>query len=166
MKIAHEGTNAPIAFYSQSGGTAGAPRPFYFYKGVTNIARVEMDSLGQTYVSTLAATGERSLFGTSQGGHANVIAGVGRNIYFGVNNNGSGDVLLSDTALRTIVSGSHSLGEPAGAWKSLVLYGITKAEKGALTPADGMVVYQTDNTPGLRAYVNGTWVMVSTVADP
>lgn len=48
----------------------------------------------------------------------------------------------------------------------LQLTGITKAQKTALTPANGWIVYQTDNTPGLRAYVNGAWVMVSTVADP
>lgn len=46
------------------------------------------------------------------------------------------------------------------------LAGITKAEKALITATNGMVVYQTDNTPGLRAYVNGAWVMVSTVADP
>ena len=44
--------------------------------------------------------------------------------------------------------------------------GITKAQKAAITATNGMIVYQTDNTPGLRAYVNGSWVMISTVADP
>lgn len=48
----------------------------------------------------------------------------------------------------------------------VVLRNVTKAEKTAMTAVDGMIVYQTDNTPGLRAYVNGAWVMISTVADP
>lgn len=44
---------------------------------------------------------------------------------------------------------------------------LTKAQKTALTHVEnGMIVYQTDNTPGLRAYINGSWVMISTVADP
>jgi len=49
---------------------------------------------------------------------------------------------------------------------ALTLGSVTKAQKTALTPANGMIVYQTDNTPGLRAYVNGTWFIVSTAADP
>jgi hypothetical protein len=49
----------------------------------------------------------------------------------------------------------------------VILRGITKAEKTAIgTPENGMLVYQTDNTPGLRAYVNGAWVIISTAADP
>lgn len=44
--------------------------------------------------------------------------------------------------------------------------GITKAQKSLIVPENGMIVYQTDNTPGLRAYINGAWVMLSTVADP
>lgn len=43
---------------------------------------------------------------------------------------------------------------------------VTKAAKTALTAIDGMVVYQTDNTPGLRVYVGGTWYMLPVVADP
>lgn len=44
---------------------------------------------------------------------------------------------------------------------------LTKAQKTAITTlTNGMVVYQSDNTPGLRAYINGAWVIVSTAADP
>jgi hypothetical protein len=49
---------------------------------------------------------------------------------------------------------------------SLILNGITKTQKTALTPTDGMIVYQTDNTPGFRGYVNGTWFIFSMAADP
>jgi hypothetical protein len=44
---------------------------------------------------------------------------------------------------------------------------MTKAQRNAIaTPADGLVVYQTDNTPGLRAYENGAWVAYTATADP
>lgn len=44
---------------------------------------------------------------------------------------------------------------------------VTKAQKTALKHLeDGMIVYQTDNTPGLRAYIGGSWVIISTAADP
>lgn len=44
---------------------------------------------------------------------------------------------------------------------------MTKAERNALpTVVAGTIIYQTDNTPGLRAYINGAWVMISTEADP
>lgn len=32
--------------------------------------------------------------------------------------------------------------------------------------ANGMLIYQTDNTPGIRARVNGAWVLLQTTADP
>lgn len=43
---------------------------------------------------------------------------------------------------------------------------ITKAQKTALTPTNGMLVYQSDNTAGFRAYVGGAWLLLSTSADP
>lgn len=43
---------------------------------------------------------------------------------------------------------------------------VTKTEKTALSAINGMVVYQTDNTPGFRVYVGGTWYMLPLVADP
>lgn len=43
---------------------------------------------------------------------------------------------------------------------------MTKAQRNAITPADGLVVYQTDNTPGLRVYENGAWVKYTATADP
>jgi hypothetical protein len=49
---------------------------------------------------------------------------------------------------------------------AVIIGGYTQAEKSAMTPANGMLIYQTDNTPGLRAYVNGMWYLVSLAADP
>lgn len=66
---------------------------------------------------------------------------------------------------------SSALGSPDGVtltWggSGLRSSGITKAQKTALTPVSGTIVYQTDNTPGLRAYIGGTWFILSTGADP
>lgn len=47
-----------------------------------------------------------------------------------------------------------------------ISWGITKAMKSALTPTNGMIVYQTDNTPGLRAYYGGAWHLLVDAADP
>lgn len=49
---------------------------------------------------------------------------------------------------------------------AFILSPITKAQKTALTPREGMIVFQSDNTPGLRVYQSGAWVMPSVVADP
>ncbi len=43
---------------------------------------------------------------------------------------------------------------------------VTKVQKTAIIPANGMIVYQSDNTPGFRGYVNGTWFIFSMAADP
>ena len=42
--------------------------------------------------------------------------------------------------------------------QGLLMPRMTSAQRVAIsTPADGLVVYQTDNTPGLYCYVNGAW---------
>ncbi len=49
----------------------------------------------------------------------------------------------------------------------LLLPRMTKTQRNAIaSPADGLIVYQTDNTPGLRARVSGAWVTFTTSADP
>lgn len=49
---------------------------------------------------------------------------------------------------------------------SFRLVPITKAQKTQIVPQEGMLVMQSDTTPGLRVYQSGAWRMVSTVADP
>lgn len=67
---------------------------------------------------------------------------------------------LGLTGLSLSSSGQATFSGP------VVLASYTKVQKAALTPVNGMVVYQTDNTPGLRAYINGAWYILSTAADP
>lgn len=43
---------------------------------------------------------------------------------------------------------------------------MTKAARNALTAENGMTIYQTDNTPGVRVYENGAWVAYTATADP
>jgi hypothetical protein len=109
--------------------------------------------------------------GLTTGSHGIVLAGTGSDLYFGVNNGGSGNYVMQASSFSSTDAGLDDLGSGVLPWDDvytdqIILTGITKVQKTALTPANGMIVYQTDNTPGLRVYVNGTWVMVSTVADP
>lgn len=44
---------------------------------------------------------------------------------------------------------------------------MTKADRNNIvSPANGLIIYQTDNTPGIRFYENGAWVKPTTSADP
>lgn len=44
---------------------------------------------------------------------------------------------------------------------------MTKAQRDAIgTPADGLLLYQTDGTAGVKARVGGAWVTLNTTADP
>ena len=44
---------------------------------------------------------------------------------------------------------------------------LSKAERDALpNPLDCPIIFQTDNTPGLRVYENGAWVKYEATADP
>lgn len=51
-------------------------------------------------------------------------------------------------------------------FRSLIISGITRAQRNALTPVNGQIIYQTDSTPGHRAYVNGAWYIMNITADP
>lgn len=87
--------------------------------------------------------------------------------------NGAADFTLQHTGTNGAVVFSSLSSGTAGAPRPfmftnapVILAPITKVEKTALTPAEGMIVFQSDNTPGLRVYQSGAWRMVSTVADP
>lgn len=72
-------------------------------------------------------------------------------------------VLINSTSIGT----AGTAGRPIAFTNApVVLPGFTKAQKATLTTQEGMIVFQTDNTPGIRVYQSGAWVMVSTVADP
>jgi hypothetical protein len=44
---------------------------------------------------------------------------------------------------------------------------MTKVQRDAIgTPEDGLMIYQTDGTAGVKARVGGAWVTVNTTADP
>lgn len=46
--------------------------------------------------------------------------------------------------------------------QGLLMPRMTSTERNAIaSPANGLVVYQTNNTPGLYCYVNGAWALVS-----
>jgi hypothetical protein len=52
-------------------------------------------------------------------------------------------------------------------FKGLLPPRMTKTQRNAIaSPADGLEIYQTDNTPGKRLRENGAWVKFTTVADP
>lgn len=61
----------------------------------------------------------------------------------------------STTVDATTVQGDTI--QVTGVTGGLILPSLTLAERGALTPVDGLVIYQTDNTPGVYAYINGSW---------
>jgi hypothetical protein len=51
--------------------------------------------------------------------------------------------------------------------KGFLLPRMTKAQRDAIaTPANGLMIYQTDGTAGVKARVGGAWVTLNTTADP
>jgi len=51
--------------------------------------------------------------------------------------------------------------------KGLLLPRMTKAQRNAIgSPANGLAVYQTDSTPGIRLYEDGAWNKPTVTADP
>jgi len=51
--------------------------------------------------------------------------------------------------------------------KGFLLPRLTKSARNAIsTPPNGLLIYQTDNSPGIRSYENGAWVKPTVTADP
>jgi hypothetical protein len=75
-----------------------------------------------------------------------------------------------------VFTGSVSVGGAADAsavlqadstTKGFLLPRMTKAQRDAIaTPANGLMIYQTDGTAGVKARVGGAWVTLNTTADP
>lgn len=84
----------------------------------------------------------------------------------------------SNGKLALLGGAAAGLSDPATAAASAILEAssttkgflpprMTKAQRNAISaPADGLTIYQTDNTPGMRQRVGGAWAVVTTTADP
>ncbi|MBX9766693.1 MAG: hypothetical protein K2X47_05425, partial [Bdellovibrionales bacterium] len=74
----------------------------------------------------------------------------------------SGGVGVGVTSL-----GASNLVELSSTTKGLVIPRMTKTQRNAIgTPVAGMMVYQTDNTPGLRVYNGTNWMRFTETSDP
>lgn len=69
----------------------------------------------------------------------------------------------ADSTLRLYGPGGVALSNTTPGFR---LPQMTKAERNAIpSPPDGTLIYQTDNTPGLRVRENGVWVKYTSTAD-
>lgn len=75
--------------------------------------------------------------------------------------------LLVDHAGTGATQSPRAALEIVSTTKGMLHARMTKAQRDAITaPPDGLTVYQTDNTPGLRVRENGAWVRYTATADP
>jgi hypothetical protein len=122
---------------------------------------------------------------TSLGSRALIVRGAARvHCYSGVYNNTNG---ASSNVLNFQWDGTNNIGELLFPGTNIIKIGIpemvytqitkiigsdfalplTKAARNQIaTPATGLRVYQTDNTPGVRVFSNGAWVRYTETADP
>jgi hypothetical protein len=61
---------------------------------------------------------------------------------------------------------SGSLSVKIGGWGDVTLTPITKNQRNAISASIGTLVYQSDNTPGLRVYNGTSWVRFTETNDP
>lgn len=72
-----------------------------------------------------------------------------------------GGVLIGGTSITT-----SALLDLQSTTRALILPRMTKAQRDAIaTPSAGMVIYQTDNTPGLRVYNGTNWMRFTETSD-
>jgi len=66
----------------------------------------------------------------------------------------------SNVGIGTDSPNSNAILELSSTSGALLLPRMTQAQRNNLTAVDGMIIYQTDNTPGIYARVNGSWVQL------
>lgn len=99
------------------------------------------------------------------------VGATGADHIFQVGNNGATEALriLNDGAvgIGTASPNASALLDLTSTTKGLLLMRMTKAQRDAISsPADGLVIYQTDNNIGLKVRVSGAWHSINTTADP
>jgi len=78
----------------------------------------------------------------------------------------NGLLVEGNVGIGTASPGASNLLELASTTKGLVLPRMTKTQRNAITsPVSGMMIYQTDNTPGLRVYNGTNWMRFTETAD-
>lgn len=85
--------------------------------------------------------------------------GISDNIrdYFSMNFDGRSK--FEDSATTTFQT--SAMLELISTSKCLLLTRMTQTQRNTMTAVDGMITYQTDNTPGFYGYVNGAWMSLS-----
>lgn len=96
------------------------------------------------------------------------------NTYLRAMTGGSGtgataSIVIASNIVTSVTILEYGTGYVAGDVLSVTISGLTGFTwtiSAVTAPKDGSVIYQTDNTPGLREMENGAWVKFTTTADP
>ncbi len=146
--------------------------------GSENVAVGTAALIGNTTGSYNVAVGNASLSGnmtgtylTAIGTYASVAEGLTNATAIGANAtvSASNSLVLGNNAnvgIGTSSPGASNLLELSSTSKGLVLPRMTKTQRNAIaSPVAGMMIYQTDNTPGLRVYNGTNWMRYTETAD-
>jgi hypothetical protein len=90
-----------------------------------------------------------------------------QNIIFGAGNSGSNTtVSTGNIGIGVRFPLSTALLDLTSTTKGFLPPRMTKAQRNAISsPATGLVIYQTDNTPGIRAYNGTNWIRYTETVD-
>jgi len=154
------------AYLQLYGRTNTTNRKFYLQGGV---AANDTD-VGVNYISEIVGTSMTAANTTNTAGGSVRIYGGAKSTTGTVD----GSVILAYTGSAqrgavvvgggTVTAGSV-LADFQSTTKAVILTRMTKTQRDAMTPADGMIIYQTDNTPGLRVYNGTNWMRFTETAD-
>ncbi len=134
-------SNVASIFVRFGAGCQGSNAGGNMFKGSPGTSWIEVNAAGG-YCSTFPENVFRDAAGTQFLTYASVLSRMSE---------ARTDMLLPD--------GMH--------WaRPVSLAKLTKVQRDALTGVNGMMIYQTDNTPGIRFFEDGAWVRPSVTADP
>ncbi len=116
-----------------------------------------------SYSSTFGDTIVRNNYTTDGGQFGNIKFVVGNTVAMTIGNG----TRRGQVAIGTQTPDASAVLQADSTTKGFLLPRMTKAQRDAIgTPANGLMIYQTDGTAGVKAYVGGAWVTLNTTADP
>jgi hypothetical protein len=116
-----------------------------------------------SYSSAFGDTLLRNNYTTAGGQFGNIKFVVGTTVAMTIGNG----TRRGQVAIGTQTPDASAILQADSTTLGFLLPRMTKAQRDAIaTPANGLMIYQTDGTAGVKAYVGGAWVTLNTTADP
>jgi hypothetical protein len=137
--------------------------------GTNPVIQMKIGGVTKAYAPVVGTAANQFFLGTASGDL--IFRSESNNIFLG-RDNGSGTATPGLSVVNNIIGinqtspAASSILDIVSTTKGVLLPRMTKTQRDAISsPATGLMIYQTDNTPGLRVYNGTNWMRYTETAD-